>query len=200
MLVKVLVSGFEPFLDEKVNPTEQLVHFANSCDFHQSGLSDLDVRGVVLPVVFGEAFERLEAERRLFRPDVVLSFGLAGGRSRFDVEMLAVNSRGGEQTGRGDNRGQVLNGKILESSEARPTLPTTLPVERLLAGLEAAAVPAGRSWSAGTYVCNDLFYRLQDRLRFTRTRSGFIHVPRLDEAQFPWTTFEKALVAILRAL
>lgn len=200
MLVRVLISGFEPFLDEKVNPTEKLAHFANSCDFHASGLSRLDVRGVVLPVVFDAAFERLESERQLFRPDVVLSFGLAGGRTRFEVEMLAVNSRGGEQTGRGDNRGQVLGGKVLNSSGAPLSLTTTLPVEKILAGLESASVSSGRSWTAGTYVCNDLFYRMQERLRFTRVRSGFIHVPRLDEATFSWPTFEKALLAILRSL
>lgn len=198
--MRVLVSGFEPFLDERENPTEKMAHFANSCDFHATGLPHLDVRGVVLPVVFAEAFSKLEQERQLFRPDVVLSFGLAGGRSRFEVEMLAVNSRGGEQSGRGDNRGQVLTGKVSDEAAALLAIPTSLPVEKILASLQSEGVPAGCSWTAGTYVCNDLFYRLQDRLRFTRVRSGFIHVPRIDESRFPWVTFENALVAILRSL
>ena len=205
--MRVLVSGFEPFLEEKINPTELIANYVNSCDFKggdfHSKVSHLDVRGVVLPVVFDEAFKRLESERRLFNPDVVLSFGLAGGRSRIEIEMLAVNYRGGDQTARGDNRGQVLNGPILRGTESAPmpsALPTTLPVQKILDALIEAEIPTGRSWSAGSYVCNDLFFQMQERLRFTRVRSGFIHVPRIDDGPFKWPRFESALIAILQSL
>lgn len=198
--MKVLVSGFEPFLDEKVNPTEKLATHVNSCDFHGAGGSHLDVRGVVLPVVFVEAFDRLEAERKLFQPDVIICFGLAGGRERIDVEMVAINSTGGEQALRVDNRGQVLNGKVIDHPLVPLALPTTLPVDKILQSLESRSIVAGRSYSAGTYVCNDLFFRVQERLRFTRVRSGFIHVPRLESNGFSWPTFENALAAILHSL
>lgn len=205
--MRVLVSGFEPFLDEKINPTEMIANHVNSCDLKgrdlYSKVSHFDVRGVVLPVVFDEAFKRLESERKLFNPDVVLSFGLASSRSRIEIEMLAVNYRGGGKTLRGDNRGQVMNGPILVGSEnikAPSTLPTTLPDQKILDALMAAEIPTGRSWSAGSYVCNDLFFQMQERLRFTRVRSGFIHVPRIDDGQFQWSRFEIALLAVLQSL
>ncbi len=198
--MRVLVSGFEPFLDEKVNPTQELAHFVNSCNFHSLDpqLAQLDVRGIVLPVEFDQAFQRLEAERNLFRPEAVISFGLAGGRSTFDVEMLAVNERGGDQTVRGDNRGRVLSGAILPA--APRVLPTTLPVEKILSLMAESKIPSGKSYFAGTYVCNDLFFQLQERLRFTRVRSGFLHVPRLQSDRENWPQFEGALLAILRSL
>ena len=62
--LRVLISGFGPFLDEKINPSEHIVHFVNSCDSHV--VRSLDVRGVVLPVEFDKAFERLKAEMSHF--------------------------------------------------------------------------------------------------------------------------------------
>lgn len=199
--MRILVSGFEPFLDEEVNPTQLMVNFVNSCDWHdQPGCEQLDVRGVVLPVLFDEAFTRLEAERRLFQPDIVLSFGLASGRDAFEIEQIALNVRGGNQTARGDNRGIILNGPIDPRGPA--SIPTTLPSEELIEALIRKGIPARKSFSAGTYVCNDLFYLMQDRLRFTRTISGFIHVPRLTEndGNWPWSKFETATRVILEAL
>lgn len=206
--MRILISGFEPFLDEKVNPTAAMAEFANSCAFHKVApeLSKLDVRGVVLPVVFDQAFQRLERERGHFSPDVILSFGLAGGRQTFDIEMLAVNERGGEQSAKGDNQGNVFRGLI--RPDAPRVLPTTLPVERIEKCFSASDVPHRRSFSAGTYVCNDLFFQMQERLRFTRVRSGFIHVPRMvakkrstdnGQTQLEWSVFEAATLAVLRS-
>lgn len=196
--MKVLVTGFEPFLEEKVNPTQAIAQFVNSCEFHKVDpkLSALDVRGLVLPVEFDQAFQHLEKERLSFQPDVIVSFGLAGGRQSFDIEMLAVNERGGDQTARGDNLGKTFNGPI--DPRAPRVLPTTLPVEALEAFLSEAKVPFRKSYSAGTYVCNDLFFQTQERLRFTRVRSGFIHVPRMTDGS--WPLFEAAVIATLKAL
>lgn len=196
--MNVLVTGFEPFLDEKVNPTQAIAEFVNSCDFHQGHptLSVLNVRGLVLPVEFDRAFRLLEKERLFFLPEVIVSFGLAGGREGFEIEMLAVNQRGGGQTERGDNTGKILSGPINQS--APKVLGTTLPVEAMLTHLSAVKVPSRKSYSAGTYVCNDLFFQTQERLRFTRVRSGFIHVPRMLQAD--WPMFEAAVMAILQAL
>jgi pyroglutamyl-peptidase len=204
LLVRVLVTGFQPFLDEKVNPTQAIVEFVNSCEFHKvdSKLSRLDVRGLVLPVEFDQAFHRLEQERISFRPEVIVSFGLAGGRQTFDIEMLAVNERGGEQSDRGDNQGKVFSGPIDPTSPR--VLSTTLPVDVIRGFLSAANVPNRKSFSAGTYVCNDLFFKTQERLRFTRVRSGFVHVPRIKSPGsvsdgLEWPIFEAAVIAILKS-
>jgi pyroglutamyl-peptidase len=209
--MRVLVSGFEPFLDEKVNPTAQIAEFVNTCPrADRNGWSELEVRGIVLPVEFDRAFQVLEKTRLEFRPDVVLSFGLAAGRHAFEIERLAVNLRGREtgsvrsaesaaQPAPADNAGRVGQGRI--DVDAPLSLVTTLPVTNLLAALAEAKIPARESFSAGTYVCNDLFFQMQNRLRFTRVRSGFIHVPRITEgAEWTWPQFASATHAILRAV
>ncbi len=193
--MKVLVTGFEPFLDEKENPTSQIVDWLNSCAAHRNPWQNLDVRGLRLPVLFDRAFERLEKERQHFRPDVIISFGLAGGRDSFDIEMLALNFRGGDQTSRGDNSGFSPSGEIV--SEAPLALPSTLPVHQILQELVASKIPAKTSSNAGAYVCNDLFFQMQNELRFTRIQSGFIHVPRIS-GDWPWRRFEDAVAAVLR--
>jgi pyroglutamyl-peptidase len=201
--MRILVSGFEPFLDEKVNPTQSIVNFVNSCDSHARGWDALDVRGVLLPVLFDVAFQRLEEERNHFRPDVILSFGLAGGRESVDLEYVALNFRGGEQSARGDNSGRKLEGPI--ESHGPFALPSTLPIEEMLLSLNSAGIPARRSLSAGSYVCNDLFFQTQNRLSSTSVQSGFIHVPRLappdsvaSATAWPWSKFETAVDAILK--
>lgn len=202
--MRILVSGFEPFLDEAVNPTQRIVNFVNSCEGHERGWDGLDIRGVLLPVVFDRAFSRLEQERELFKPDVVLSFGLAGGREAFEIEHVALNFRGGDQTSRGDNEGRTFNGSI--DPAAPLALPSTLPIERILEKLNLASVPARRSLSAGSYVCNDLFFQMQNRLRRTPVKSGFIHVPRLaaegraeTSSAWAWSKFETGLDAIFKS-
>lgn len=186
---RVLVSGFGPFLDEKVNPTQMIAKYVNQASSGGSAgrpaWRSLDVRGLVLPVEFDDAFRRLERERLLFQPDVILSFGLAAGRASIDVEQVAINLRGTDAGGEAIDR------------QAPLALRTTLPSAEILRALAAAGLPAGRSFSAGTYVCNDLFFQMQNRLRWTRVQSGFIHVPRLDLSDWPLSRFERAVDAIL---
>ena len=175
--MRVLVSGFGPFLEEKVNPSESIVSFVNSAGLNRpKNWGALEVRGVILPVDFDEAFPQLEKIRAEFQPDVVLSFGLASGRSAIEIEQLAINFRGAID------------------SEAPISLPTTLPSETLINDLLARGIAARASMSAGTYVCNHLFFKLQDRLRFTRVRSGFIHVPSFEH--LPWPQLEAAIDSI----
>jgi len=206
--MRVLVSGFEPFLDEKINPTAMIADFVNSCEGHRWG-SDLDVRGVVLPVTFDGAFQRLKSEMSHFKPDVVVCFGLAGGRTTVDVERIAVNIRGGDQTSRGDNSGKTPEGPVIEGAPL--AYETTLPFDSILEAVRANGIPAKLSLSAGTYVCNDLFYQLQNELKNTNVKSGFIHVPRIttqatiatnppSDSNWPWPKFEKTIEAVLKAL
>ncbi len=205
MMTKILVSGFEKFGGESLNPTERLVHELNSCSIHVlTSRQDLDVRGVVLPVEFGVAFDRLMQEVSVYRPEVILSLGLAAGRSEFELELLAHNHF---QTGTGHTPVNRVEGVILESGPG--FLPTTLPAKAIREGCRQRGLTIRDSWSAGTYVCNDLFYRMQYRFRYTRLQSGFIHVPCVPEmaerdgSLRPSMAFEtqwKTLLAILEAL
>lgn len=202
---RVLVSGFVPFLDEKVNPSQLLATHVNTCAA-DGRWKQLDVRGVVLPVVFGghpgSAFHRLLEEIAVFTPDIVLSFGLAAGRKGFGLETLAVNQSGGDQAARGDNDGQTRRGVIL--SDEPQALRSTLPLQKMLDALHAAGIAASLSPSAGNYVCNELFFRTQARFRFSAVRSGFVHIPRLRDdddidvaSGLKWGELELGLDAIL---
>lgn len=176
--MKVLISGFEPFGANAVNPTERLMKDVISLprDYEVSGLKDL--QAVVLPVTFKEAFEKLASEIADFGPDTVVAFGLAAGRSdAIEIERIAMNCIDCEIP---DNDGRILRDeKILPNGEN--ALFSTLPMREMIADLEKAGVRARISNTAGAYVCNFLFYRLQSLMKETGRRSGFVHVPFLSD-------------------
>lgn len=168
--MRVLISGFTEFGDNKVNPSRLLAEQVNACSGHDVDWSGADVRGVVLPVEFEVGFQRLRDEIGLFRPDTVLSFGLAAGRRTIDLERFAVNWRESSSMG-----ASVVAGELLPDCPL--ALASTLPIESIFDKAKGAGLPMGISHSAGTYVCNDVFYRMQKHFLRSRVRSGFIHVP-----------------------
>ncbi len=168
--MRILISGFAEFGDNKVNPSRLLAEQVNACSGHGVDWFGADVRGVVLPVEFEAGFQRLRDEIGLFRPDAVLSFGLAASRQTIDLERFAVNWRESSSMGSSVVAGELLPGCPL-------ALPSTLPIEGILDRAKGARLPMGISHSAGTYVCNDVFYRMQQHFLRSRVRSGFIHVP-----------------------
>lgn len=198
---RVLITGFEPFGDSSVNPTQLLVEAVSKGEL--STPSSLEVKAVVLPVVFGEGSARLLRELREFRPEVVLAFGQAGGRSAIEFERIAVNLIDGEQK---DNAGLARRETPIEPG-APNALFSTLPVREWADHLSANGVPAKVSNTAGLFVCNEVFYRLQHATLRSMVRSGFIHVPYLEEQAkakgAPFIGFEslrKALELILARL
>ncbi|MES2965573.1 MAG: pyroglutamyl-peptidase I [Bdellovibrionota bacterium] len=168
---RILITGFEAFGGETINPTRMLVEATFQVP------PGIELRGLLLPVVFGEGFAKLESELRTFRPDIVLSLGQAGGRSAIEFERLAINMIDGDQK---DNAGVSYLDVPIEPGSPL-ALPSTLPVRALAEHLTANGVPARVSNSAGLYVCNEVFYRLQLATLRSTVRSGFIHVPYLDE-------------------
>ena len=179
--MKVLVSGFEPFGGRKENPTALLAGEAAKAASGQASAvaipKGLEVRAVVLPVTFEKAYEKLQGEIRAFDPDVVLAFGMAAGRNAIEIERIAINCLDADIP---DNSGFQPVDQAIEAGGAA-ALFTTLPARRLLSALKGAGVPARMSNTAGTYVCNFLFYRLMEANLRTRRKAGFIHVPLLPE-------------------
>lgn len=168
--MRVLISGFNEFGDNGVNPSRLLAEQVNACSGHEVDWHEADVRGVVLPVEFEAGFQRLRSEIELFAPDVVLSFGLAVSRRTIDLERFAVNWRESGAMGESAFAGELVPLGPL-------ALASSLPIEAIFKKSRQAGLPVGISHSAGTYVCNDVFYRLQRYFRYSRVRSGFIHVP-----------------------
>ena len=202
--MRILVSGFEAFGPNAINPTERLALdvVKNPSDYLPSAPRDL--HAVVLPVTFADAYQVLSSEIASFKPDAVLALGLAGGRSlAIELERVAINCIDCDIP---DNSGRVLRDEKIEEKGASAHF-STLPLREMLGELERSGVPAKISNTAGTYVCNFLFYRLQERAR--ARISGFVHIPFLPEqivGQSPippsmeFDVLKKGLVAMITAI
>lgn len=175
----ILLTGFEPFAGESINPSWQIAKV-----FDQQYVGQHQIHALELPCVFQESQKTLDQAIETHRPDMVIALGQAEGRTDVSFERFAVNL---DHARIPDNKGnQPQEQEILPGG---PTAyPTTLPIQRLAARLKAAGIPASLSLSAGTFVCNHVFYHLQHRFRQTAVQSGFIHLPVLPEQASHWKT------------
>lgn len=177
--MRILLSGFEPFAEHSVNPSALIVERIQAAG--AGWVAGHETKAVVLPVLFGEAFSRLEAEIRSFDPDVVIAMGLAAGRSaEIELERVAINCLDSEIA---DNRGSRLSGGQEIHPGGREAYFSTLPLSEIRTRLVANGIPITISNTAGAYVCNELFYRLQELTFYSHRRSGFIHLPLLQAAE-----------------
>lgn len=168
----ILLTGFEPFAGETINPSWQI---ASALHGHHVGPAQ--VVAVQLPTVFQRALEALDAALKLHQPQLVLALGQAGGRTDLSVERVAINV---DDARIPDNaRQQPVDHPIVPGGPAAYF--STLPIKTLVATLHRAGIPASVSQTAGTFVCNHVFYGLQHRLAGTGVRSGFVHVPYVPE-------------------
>lgn len=164
---KILLTGFEAFDKSALNPSAEIV----------KGLNGDDLVTAILPVVFGQASSKLKELIRLHKPTAVLCLGLAVGRSEITPERIAINL---DDARIADNAGnQLLEQRII--ADGPDGYFSTLPIEKMVASMKAAGIPASISLSAGTFVCNHIFYVLQDYLKDSSVKSGFMHVPLMDE-------------------
>lgn len=173
----ILLTGFEPFGGDAANPSWAAARSA--ARLLQS--DGLEVRAVELPCVFGESATVLAEALERFQPELVLCTGQAGGRARISLERVAINC---DDARIPDNAGnQPVDEPVVPGGPAAYF--TSLPVKAALAALAAEQIPAEVSQSAGTYVCNHVFYALMHALRLRPgTRGGFVHVPYA-ETQLP---------------
>lgn len=169
MAKQLLLTGFEPFGGETVNPSWEAVSRL------PTQLGDWHIHKLQLPVVFGTAADLLWEAAKDIRPDGILCIGQAGGRAGITPEQVAINLRNGT-----DNAGIFY--------QDAPVIPdgpaayfATLPVRNMVQSLEKAGIAAAVSYSAGTYVCNDTLYTLLHRCAGTKTRVGFLHIPYLPQ-------------------
>ena len=164
---KILVTGFEPFATSSLNPSGEIV----------KALIGDDLVTAVLPVVFGQASAQLRELIDLHKPSAVLCLGQAEGRSEMTPERIAINV---DNARIADNAGnQPLEQRVIADGPDGHF--STLPIEKMVASMKAAGIPASISLSAGTFVCNHIFYVLQDYLKDSSIKSGFMHVPLMDE-------------------
>ena len=175
---KVLVSGFEPFAGASLNPSQLLVE-----ELSRQEIPGVELSALVLPVEFDRSTQLLLQRIREFSPEIVISLGQAEGRKAITPERIAINF---DDARIPDNAGNQPQGRKIEGSGADGYF-STLPIEQIERELNNSGVPSSISLSAGTFVCNHLFYRLQHALLNTSVRSGFIHLPLVSEQieEFP---------------
>lgn len=170
----VLVLGFEPFADEPINPSAEI---ARQLDGQKIG--DYRVIAAVLPVSFADAPICLAQWLDRYRPEIVIALGQAGGRKEISFERVAINLIDARIA---DNAGlQPIDVEVLSGGPGAYF--STLPLKAMHARLQALGVPSALSLSAGSYVCNQVFYWLAHLLasEHPQARGGFIHVPWLPE-------------------
>lgn len=169
--VVVLLTGFEPFGGQARNPSAEI---ARALDGRT--IRGHRIVGAVLPCAFDVSGQRLRQLLRRHRPGLVIACGLAGGRAGVSVERVAINLQDARIP---DNRGaQPVDRPVVRGGPAAHW--STLPVKAIVARLNRAGVAATVSQTAGTFVCNHVFYLLMHALRRSRrVRGGFVHVPWL---------------------
>jgi len=176
-VLHILVTGFEPFGGQSLNPSWEVARALNGL-----ALEGAQITSVQLPCVFAQALPILQQALAQHRPDIVLALGQAEGRCDFSVERVAINVMDARIA---DNAGaQPIDVPVLAGAPAAYF--STLPIKALVAGLRAGGFPASVSQTAGTFVCNQVFYALQHALAGLGVHSGFMHLPLLPEQAAQW--------------
>ncbi|MDD7392392.1 pyroglutamyl-peptidase I [Fusobacterium gastrosuis] len=170
---KILVTGFDPFGGEKINPALEVIKLL------PKKIGENEVKILEIPTVWKKSIKKIEDEINAYNPDYILSIGQAGGRTDISIERVAINI---DDYRIPDNEGnQPIDKKIFENG--KDAYFSNLPIKAMLKEIQKAGIPASISNTAGTFVCNHVFYGVRYLLetKFKDKKSGFIHIPYLPE-------------------
>ena len=193
---KILVTGFDPFDGQPVNPAREAVMRLPDT------VGGYEITKLEIPTVFGLAAETVLKVAEELRPHAILCVGQAGGRAAVTPEVVGINLR---EAGIADNAGVTLSATPIDEKGPAAYF-STLPVRKIVADVKSAGIPCALSYSAGAFVCNDLLYSLLHALRDENLPIGFIHVPFLPEQakgtapSLPLEVIAQALTVAIRAL
>ncbi len=192
--MKILITGFDPFGGEKVNPAYEAVKLLPDT------IAGAEIIKLEIPTVFSESGPAVEAGIRAHHPDVVLNIGQAGGRSCVTVERVAINLAEARIP---DNNGEQPSDEPLQANGPTAYF-ATIPVKAVVKNIRDHGIPCHISYSAGTYVCNCVMYNVlhMAAVKYPNIRAGFIHVPFADEQAVnkPCGTPSSSLTVIAKAL
>ena len=164
---KLLITGFEPFGGQKINPSWECVCALNDI------IGEFSLEKLQIPTVFEKAFLAVESKANEIMPDAILCVGQAGGRRSITPEAVAINLKDANIF---DNEGNMPRyEKICLNGENAYF--TTLPITRIVEKVKSVGVNCAISYSAGAFVCNETLYRLLCKYSNTNVQVGFIHVP-----------------------
>ena len=168
---RILVTGFDPFGGQPVNPAREAVMRLPDT------VGGYEITKLEIPTVFGLAAETVLQAVSELQPHAILCVGQAGGRSAVTPEVVAINLR---EASIPDNAGNSpVNTPVVENAPAAYF--ATLPVRDMVQAVKERGIPCALSYTAGTFVCNDLLYTLLHHYRDTDVKVGFVHIPFLPE-------------------
>jgi len=166
---KILLTGFTPFGGEEINPSYEAVRLLPDT------IGDFQIIKAELPTVFRKGAQTLEQHVQEHNPVAVICIGQAGGRAAINVERVAINLQDARSP---DNEGNCPGDEPIIPG-GRTVYFSNLPTRAMVQSLQEHGIPAVLSYTAGTYVCNDVMYHLLSwtEERYPRLMGGFIHVP-----------------------
>ncbi|BDG43673.1 pyroglutamyl-peptidase I [Saccharococcus caldoxylosilyticus] len=197
---KLLLTGFVPFLEFPINPTEQI---AKNLDGASIGKYHIYGRG--LPVDFSQSALTCLEYLEQIQPDVVISLGLAAGRTKITPERIAINCKDGGP----DNQGVWAQDELIVEDGPAAYF-STLPIRRFVNVLNEKGYPAQISNTAGTYLCNNVMYSVLHKVSSENmpVKAGFVHLPASHELAIQRPTLpswsqedlQNAVVCMIEAL
>ena len=197
---KIIITGFEPFDHEKINPSQELLKHL------ETNQTELMIQKILLPVTVKEAGKIIKHAIQEAEPDYLISIGLNGRLSHIALERVAINMVDARIP---DNNGFQPKDMIIDE-DGPVAYWATLPLRTMETELKEAGIPVKLSYSAGTYICNFVMY---SSLHFIeekgfKTKAGFIHIPFLPEqclehperASMDFILLQKMLDAVISSL
>ena len=164
---KLLITGFEPFGGENINPSWEAVSRL------PDKIGEYTLTKLRIPVAFGVSAQTVIDAANQLCPDVILCIGQAGGRSAITPELVGINLRYASMP---DNLGNQPKDEPIAAGLPSAYF-STLPVRKIAEAIQTAGIPSQVSYSAGAYVCNEVLYALLSCFVNSGTRVGFIHIP-----------------------
>jgi pyroglutamyl-peptidase I len=171
--MKILVTGFDPFGGEPINPAIESVKKL------PDNIAGAEIIKLEIPTVRGKSLEKIEKAIQEHNPDIILSVGQAGGRFDITVERVGINM---DDFRIPDNEGnQVIDESVF--SDGDNAYFVKLPVKAMVQNIQKNKIPASVSYTAGTFVCNHVLYGVLYLVekKYKGKKSGFIHIPFLPE-------------------
>ncbi|PRY78013.1 pyroglutamyl-peptidase I [Alkalibacterium olivapovliticus] len=171
--MKILVTGFDPFGGETVNPAYEAIKLLDDT------VKGAEIIKLEIPTVFHKAAEVVNKAIRQTNPDVILCVGQAGGRFGVTPERVAINIDDARIPDNEQN--QPIDEKI--QADGPDAYFSSLPVKSMVEKMKEAQVPSSVSNSAGTFVCNHIMYQVLYAIdkEFSGKTGGFVHVPFIPE-------------------
>lgn len=167
--MKILITGFDPFGGEAINPALEAVKLLPDT------IGGAQIIKAEIPTVFGKSAAIVAEKIDAHQPDVVLNIGQAGGRFAISPERVAINV---DDARIPDNEGNQPVDEVIQA-QGQPAYFTQLPIKAMVGAMKAAGIPAAVSNTAGTFVCNHIMYQVQYMIdtQYPAIKGGFIHVP-----------------------